>query len=177
MGVAAICAGWVAVVVAARATNASSSFASTSTNILSLDWRAFLSCSSPWRRPSPSCAGRSPSGGDGVGVLRLCMVSSGERGGGGTHGMGAGGSGFGVARVGEGALGGIAGVAENSEMKKDDDFRHRSRLTVFANRYYYTGRITIYYTDRHGTDSNTNAYLVMPLYVSRYLAYPCDRRV
>lgn len=104
MGVAPICAdGPTALaVVAARATNASSSFASTSKNILSLDWRAFLSCSSPWRRPSPTCAGsggagggKSLSGGEGVGVLRLCM--------------GAGGRGLGVASVGEGALGGIAG--------------------------------------------------------------------
>lgn len=94
MGVAPICADWPTALaaVAARATNASSSFASTSKNILSLDWRAFFNCSSPWRRPSPTCAGR---GGEGVGVLRLCM--------------GAGGRGLGVASVGEGALGGIAG--------------------------------------------------------------------
>lgn len=168
MGVAAICAEWAAVAVAAaRATNASSSFASTSKNILSLDWRAFLSCSSPWRRPSPTWAGRGAGGegGDGVGVKRLCMVS--VAGGGGTHpsGMGAGGRGFGVARVGEGALG-IAG-AENSEMKNRQRFRHHSRLAIYCGSPYivdhyllwitvYCGSLFIIRIDMRA-DSNTDA--------------------
>lgn len=119
MGVAPIWADWPTVpvvVAAARATNASSSFASTSKNILSLDWSAFLSCSSPWRRPSPTCAGRaagggggqSLSGGEGVGVMRLCIVSQrrvmGGRGEGDVPvGHGGGGGGFGG---GEGGGGG-----------------------------------------------------------------------
>lgn len=99
---------------AARARNASSSLASTSRNILSFDWSAFLSCSSPCSSPRPTSAGRgggadeggrSLSGGSGVGVMR-------------PSGMGAGGSGFGVASVGEGAFGGIAaGSAQQSTAK------------------------------------------------------------